>query len=71
VALRGAPRVSLQAAPGGAIRPGERWIVRLTTEDPGFDPAPRPPLVVTDGGRIEIAFERPGAVVLVRAGEAP
>jgi len=69
VALKGAPRVTLRAAPDGAIRPGEGWVVRLTTEDPGFDPAPRPPRVAIDVGRVEMAFARPGAVVLARERE--
>jgi len=71
VALKGAPRVTVPAAPDGPLRPGERWTVRLTTEEPWFDPEPRPPRVVAAGTGIEIAFERPGAVVLVRAAEAP
>jgi maltooligosyltrehalose trehalohydrolase len=70
VALRGAPRVTVPAAPDGRLRPGVRWVLRLTTEDSGFDPAPRPPRVAAAGASVEIAFERPGAVVLVQAREA-
>lgn len=67
VALKGAPRVTLSVAPDGLIRQGERWIVQLTSEDPGFDPAPQPPRVAIDIDRIEMTFARPGAVVLARS----
>jgi len=43
-----------------------RWRVRLSSEDPAFAAAGRPPVLTTHGGGVQITFDRPSAVILER-----
>jgi maltooligosyltrehalose trehalohydrolase len=55
--LRGAAS-RVRVEPAGAVR------ILLTTEDDGYAPDPTPIAIDVDDGIVQIAFERPGAVLL-------
>jgi hypothetical protein len=62
--LRGAGPVMIPAAAPGAT-PGAR-VARLDTEDSAFTADSQPARVAEDASGVEVAFVRPGAVVLER-----
>lgn len=68
IRLRGAGLADLRGLPEAAPGPGRRWRLLCTTEDPEFAPDPAP-LRLAAGGML-VQFARPGAAILLTAGEA-
>lgn len=62
--LQGSGKADLGARPIFKNLVGKCWEIVLTTEDPAFSPAPRPPRVDLTGPAPVVHFERPSAVLL-------